>query len=123
KSSSFGRNKGVSGMSSGKNNSSKKAPVQEIKKKSLVEKPVLASSYNQNFRPKVLDDQVMHDKEECVLENIEEEYNIQTLMVEDSFNADLRKKEMECLIAYEDALKDEESMLKQRAKVDWLSEG
>nr|GFD02945.1 hypothetical protein [Tanacetum cinerariifolium] len=60
---------------SGKNNSSKKAPVQEIKKKSLVEKPVLASSYNQNFRPKVLDDQVMHDKEECVLENIEEEYN------------------------------------------------
>nr|GFC88588.1 hypothetical protein [Tanacetum cinerariifolium] len=43
--------------------------------------------------------------------------------VEDSFNADLRKKEMECLIAYKDALKDEESMLKQRAKVDWLSEG
>nr|GFD20239.1 hypothetical protein [Tanacetum cinerariifolium] len=48
---------------------------------------------------------------------------VQTLMVEDSFNADLRKKEMECLIAYKDALKDEESMLKQRAKVDWLSEG
>nr|GEZ62090.1 hypothetical protein [Tanacetum cinerariifolium] len=69
KSSSFGRNKGVSWMSSGKNNSSKKAPVQEIKKKSLVEKPVLASSYNQNFRPKVL------DREECVLEDMEEEYN------------------------------------------------
>nr|GFD44060.1 RNA-directed DNA polymerase, eukaryota, reverse transcriptase zinc-binding domain protein [Tanacetum cinerariifolium] len=38
----------------GKNNSGKKNPVQEIKKKSLVEKPVLAFSYNQNFRPKVL---------------------------------------------------------------------
>nr|GFB38898.1 hypothetical protein [Tanacetum cinerariifolium] len=48
---------------------------------------------------------------------------VQTLMVEDSFNVDLRKKEMECLIAYKDALKDDESMLKQRAKVDWLSEG
>nr|GFC84955.1 hypothetical protein [Tanacetum cinerariifolium] len=54
KGSSFGRNKGVSGMFSGKDNTGKKAPVQEIKKKSLVEKPVLASSYNQNFRPKVL---------------------------------------------------------------------
>nr|GFA28005.1 hypothetical protein [Tanacetum cinerariifolium] len=102
KGSSFGRNKGVSGMSSGKDNAGKKAPVQEIKKKSLVEKPVLASSYNQNFRPKVLvrgsgfavagmsslkedvpvrnsfqvfDDQVMQDKEECVLEDMEEEYN------------------------------------------------
>nr|GFB19818.1 hypothetical protein [Tanacetum cinerariifolium] len=53
KSSSFRRNKGVSRMSSRKNNSGKKAPVQEIKK-SLVEKPVLASLYNQNFRPKVL---------------------------------------------------------------------
>nr|GFA02851.1 hypothetical protein [Tanacetum cinerariifolium] len=69
KSSSFGRNKGVNGMSSGKNNFGKKAPVQEIKKKTLVEKPVLASSYNHNFRPKVL------DKEECVLEDMEEEYN------------------------------------------------
>nr|GEU46701.1 hypothetical protein [Tanacetum cinerariifolium] len=54
KGSSFRRNNGVSGMSSGKNNSGKKAPVQEIKKKSLVVKPVLAFSYNQNFRPKVL---------------------------------------------------------------------
>nr|GEZ90742.1 hypothetical protein [Tanacetum cinerariifolium] len=48
---------------------------------------------------------------------------VQTLMVAGSFNAELRKKEIECLIAYKDALKDEESMLKQRANVDWLSEG
>ncbi|GJV33900.1 RNA-directed DNA polymerase, eukaryota, reverse transcriptase zinc-binding domain protein [Tanacetum coccineum] len=72
------------------------------KKDPIVVKPVLASSYNQNFRPKVLvrgsgsvcmdkssvvedvpvknsfqvlDDQIMKDKEECVLESMEEEYN------------------------------------------------
>ncbi|GKB51609.1 RNA-directed DNA polymerase, eukaryota, reverse transcriptase zinc-binding domain protein [Tanacetum coccineum] len=90
------------GVQGGKYNSSKKAIVQEVKKKPLIEKPVLASVYNQDFRPKVLvrgssstiagmnscnedvpvknsfqvlDDQVMKDKEECVLENMEEEYN------------------------------------------------
>nr|GEZ01831.1 hypothetical protein [Tanacetum cinerariifolium] len=282
KSSSFGRNKGVSWMSSGKNNFGKKAPVQEIKKKSLVEKPVLASSYNQNFKSKVLvrgsgsavagfgrssyagqrgiasgrkdlwkelgchslvvkdepwlllgdfnvildpsersagsscftsgmvdfrdclgvigvEDLVMsglrytwnkslrctngllkkldrvmcngHFVEKFVNSNaqflpfvasdrtpavieipvmsrakprafkfvnfhadkkeflpiVKEVWDKQipghAMFSVDSFNADLRKKEMECLIAYKDALKDEESMLKQRAKVDWLSEG
>ncbi|GKA11702.1 RNA-directed DNA polymerase, eukaryota, reverse transcriptase zinc-binding domain protein [Tanacetum coccineum] len=71
------------------------------KKDPIVVKHVLASSYNQNFRPKVLvrgsgsvntdkssvvkdvpvknsfqvlDDQIMKDKEECVLESIDEEY-------------------------------------------------
>ncbi|GKA95672.1 RNA-directed DNA polymerase, eukaryota, reverse transcriptase zinc-binding domain protein [Tanacetum coccineum] len=57
-----GGNNGVSGMSGGKYNSSKKAIVQEVKKKLLVEKHVL-------------DDQVMKDKEECVLETMKEEYN------------------------------------------------
>ncbi|GJY28292.1 hypothetical protein Tco_0404059 [Tanacetum coccineum] len=47
-------NNGVSGMSGGKYNSSKKAIIQEVKKKPLVEKPMLASVYNQDFRPKVL---------------------------------------------------------------------
>ncbi|GKF77988.1 hypothetical protein Tco_0230458, partial [Tanacetum coccineum] len=37
-----------------KNTIGAKAPVHEVKKKSLVEKPVLASTYNQDFRPKVL---------------------------------------------------------------------
>ncbi|GKA11701.1 RNA-directed DNA polymerase, eukaryota, reverse transcriptase zinc-binding domain protein, partial [Tanacetum coccineum] len=48
---------------------------------------------------------------------------VQTLMVNDSHNSVLREKEIDCLKAYKDAMKDEESMLKQRAKVEWLSEG
>nr|GEU94101.1 60S ribosomal protein L27-like [Tanacetum cinerariifolium] len=65
------------GMSNKKNNIGNKAPVQEIKKKSLVVKPVLASAYYQDFRPKVsvLDDEIMKEQKECVLETMEEEYN------------------------------------------------
>ncbi|GKE06544.1 RNA-directed DNA polymerase, eukaryota, reverse transcriptase zinc-binding domain protein [Tanacetum coccineum] len=99
-------NNGINRMSSGKNIIGNKAPVQEVKKKSLVEKPVLATTYNQDFRPKVLvrgsgsavagmsslsedvpvknsfqvlDDEVMKDQEECVLETMEEEYNSEIL--------------------------------------------
>ncbi|GKE79310.1 hypothetical protein Tco_1545430, partial [Tanacetum coccineum] len=39
------------------------------------------------------------------------------MMVNDSHNADLRVKEIDGLKAYKDAVKDEELMLKQRAKV------
>ncbi|GJX80090.1 RNA-directed DNA polymerase, eukaryota, reverse transcriptase zinc-binding domain protein [Tanacetum coccineum] len=94
-------NNGINRMSSGKNTISNKAHVQEVKKMSLVEKPDLATTYNQDFRPKVLvhgsgsaiagmsslsedvpvknsfqvlDDEVMKDQEECVLETMEEEY-------------------------------------------------
>ncbi|GKE47255.1 hypothetical protein Tco_1478513 [Tanacetum coccineum] len=48
---------------------------------------------------------------------------VQTLMVNDSHNSVLMEKEIACLKAYKVAMKDEESMLKQRAKVEWLSEG
>ncbi|GJT77731.1 putative RNA-directed DNA polymerase [Tanacetum coccineum] len=48
---------------------------------------------------------------------------VQANMVNDSHNANLRTKEMDCLKAYNDAVRDEELMLKQRAKVEWLSEG
>nr|GEX71961.1 hypothetical protein [Tanacetum cinerariifolium] len=48
---------------------------------------------------------------------------VQTLMVNDSHNLVLREKVMACPKEYKDAMKNEESMLKQRAKVEWLSEG
>ncbi|GKG20209.1 hypothetical protein Tco_0380010, partial [Tanacetum coccineum] len=51
-----------------------KAAVQEVKKKSLVEKPDLAD-LKCWFEVRVLDDEVMKDQEECVLETMEEEYN------------------------------------------------
>ncbi|GJV61882.1 hypothetical protein Tco_1467982 [Tanacetum coccineum] len=47
---------------------------------------------------------------------------IQTAMVNDSHNVDLRFEEVVYLNAYKEAIKDEEIMLKQRAKVTWLSE-
>ncbi|GJX80091.1 RNA-directed DNA polymerase, eukaryota, reverse transcriptase zinc-binding domain protein [Tanacetum coccineum] len=58
-----------------------------------------------------------------VLDSRHELERVQAMMVDDSFNPVLRKKETECLRAYKDAMRDEESMLKQRAKVSWLSEG
>ncbi|GJZ09506.1 RNA-directed DNA polymerase, eukaryota, reverse transcriptase zinc-binding domain protein [Tanacetum coccineum] len=47
---------------------------------------------------------------------------IQTAMVNDSHNADLRFEEVVYLNAYKETVKDEEIILKQRAKVTWLSE-
>ncbi|GKA29389.1 reverse transcriptase domain-containing protein, partial [Tanacetum coccineum] len=43
-------------------------------------------------------------------------------MVNDSHNEDLWSKELRCLIAYNKAARDEELLLKQRAKVEWVSE-
>ncbi|GJV39587.1 RNA-directed DNA polymerase, eukaryota, reverse transcriptase zinc-binding domain protein [Tanacetum coccineum] len=48
---------------------------------------------------------------------------IQVAMVNDSHNEDLRSEELRCLIAYNKAVRDEELLLKQRAKLEWLSEG
>ncbi|GJW75105.1 hypothetical protein Tco_0134475 [Tanacetum coccineum] len=72
KSSSNAGNNGINRMSSGKNTIGNKAAVQEVKKKSLVEKPDLADL---KCWFEVLDDEVMKDQEECVLETMEEEYN------------------------------------------------
>ncbi|GKA15218.1 reverse transcriptase domain-containing protein [Tanacetum coccineum] len=48
---------------------------------------------------------------------------IQSESVEDSFKSDLRYEEMVFLNAYKEAVKDKEVMLKQKAKVVWLSAG
>ncbi|GJX87408.1 hypothetical protein Tco_0339422 [Tanacetum coccineum] len=48
---------------------------------------------------------------------------VQSMMVNDSHNSALRKRETVCVNSYKDALRDEESMLKQRAKMELLSEG
>nr|GEU87601.1 hypothetical protein [Tanacetum cinerariifolium] len=58
-----------------------------------------------------------------VAESRHESERVQTMKVDDSHNSVLRNKEIECLKMYKDAMRDEESMLKQRAKVTWLSEG
>lgn len=48
---------------------------------------------------------------------------VQVAIVDDPHNEALRKAELACLKAYQTALNDEESFLKQKSKVDWLSEG
>nr|GEY71149.1 integrase, catalytic region, zinc finger, CCHC-type, peptidase aspartic, catalytic [Tanacetum cinerariifolium] len=48
---------------------------------------------------------------------------VHTTIVNDSHNADLRLEEIVYFNAYNDVVKDKESMLKQRAKISWLSEG
>ena len=53
----------------------------------------------------------------------EELGRVQTAMVNDSHNAQFRHEEMVYLNAYTEAVKDEELMPKQRAKVTWLCEG
>ncbi|GKB70529.1 putative RNA-directed DNA polymerase, eukaryota, reverse transcriptase zinc-binding domain protein, partial [Tanacetum coccineum] len=58
-----------------------------------------------------------------VVESRHELERVQAMMVDDSHNFVLRNKEIECLKVYKDAMRDEESMVKQRAKVSWLSEG
>ncbi|GJV33899.1 RNA-directed DNA polymerase, eukaryota, reverse transcriptase zinc-binding domain protein [Tanacetum coccineum] len=58
-----------------------------------------------------------------VVESRHELERVQAMMVDDSHNSVLRNKEIECLKVYKEAMRDEESMLKQRAKVSWLSEG
>ncbi|GKD06511.1 hypothetical protein Tco_1181485, partial [Tanacetum coccineum] len=58
-----------------------------------------------------------------VAESRHELERVQAMMVDDSHNSVLRNKEIECLKVYKEAMRDEESMLKQRAKVSWLSEG
>ncbi|GJT81127.1 RNA-directed DNA polymerase, eukaryota, reverse transcriptase zinc-binding domain protein [Tanacetum coccineum] len=58
-----------------------------------------------------------------VVESRHELERVQAMMVDDSHNFVLWNKEFECLKVYKDAMRDEESMLKQRAKVSWLSEG
>ncbi|GKB51608.1 RNA-directed DNA polymerase, eukaryota, reverse transcriptase zinc-binding domain protein [Tanacetum coccineum] len=58
-----------------------------------------------------------------VVESRHELERVQAMMVDDSHNFVLRNKEFECLKVYKDDMRDEESMLKQRAKVSWLSEG
>nr|GFA72694.1 hypothetical protein [Tanacetum cinerariifolium] len=58
------RNNGVKGMSNGKNNIGNKAHVQEVKKKSLVMKPVLASTLDPSYEDDgvATDDGVMAKK-------------------------------------------------------------
>ncbi|GKC68140.1 RNA-directed DNA polymerase, eukaryota, reverse transcriptase zinc-binding domain protein, partial [Tanacetum coccineum] len=58
-----------------------------------------------------------------VLDSRHELERVQAMIVNDSFNLVLREKETECFRAYKDAMRDEKSMLKQRAKVSWLSKG
>ncbi|GJU16783.1 RNA-directed DNA polymerase, eukaryota, reverse transcriptase zinc-binding domain protein [Tanacetum coccineum] len=94
-------NANKNGKSGVMNRSISKLSVNDPFKGSLVDKPALASTYTQNFRPgvlvrgsgsanadtssfredvpvknsfQVLDDQMMKDKEECVLESMDEEY-------------------------------------------------
>ncbi|GKF29250.1 hypothetical protein Tco_0095592, partial [Tanacetum coccineum] len=58
-----------------------------------------------------------------VTESRHELEKVQAMMVDDFHNSILRNKETEGLKVYKDAMRDEESMLNQRAKVSWLSEG
>ncbi|GKE06123.1 putative RNA-directed DNA polymerase, eukaryota, reverse transcriptase zinc-binding domain protein [Tanacetum coccineum] len=49
--------------------------------------------------------------------------SIQAAMVSDPFSSDLREAELLCLKAFKEALKDEELFLRQKSKIEWLSEG
>ncbi|GJS75796.1 putative reverse transcriptase domain-containing protein [Tanacetum coccineum] len=49
--------------------------------------------------------------------------SIQAAMVSDPFSSDLREAELLCLKAFKEALKDEELFLRQKYKIEWLSEG
>ncbi|GJZ33432.1 hypothetical protein Tco_0578868 [Tanacetum coccineum] len=49
--------------------------------------------------------------------------SIQAALVEDPHSSVLSEKEVKCLKAYRAALKDEESLLKQKSKSVWLKEG
>ncbi|GJW44992.1 RNA-directed DNA polymerase, eukaryota, reverse transcriptase zinc-binding domain protein [Tanacetum coccineum] len=82
-----------------------------VSKLKLFKKPLRKLKYAQGDLAKKVSD-TRHELE-----------RIQTLMVNDSHNSVLREKEMAYLKEYKDAMKDEELMLKQRAKVEWLSEG
>ncbi|XP_071712514.1 uncharacterized protein [Rutidosis leptorrhynchoides] len=49
--------------------------------------------------------------------------NIQIEVEKNPTNGDLRKREVEILKAYNEAVKDEEVFLRQKSKVEWLNEG
>ncbi|GJS81519.1 hypothetical protein Tco_0748060 [Tanacetum coccineum] len=48
---------------------------------------------------------------------------IQTLLDKDPFNYILREKEATCVVAFNQAILEEERFLKQKAKIHWLKEG
>nr|GFA46096.1 hypothetical protein [Tanacetum cinerariifolium] len=48
---------------------------------------------------------------------------IQSAMVSNPFSSDLREAKLSCLKAYKEALMDEELFLRQKPKIEWLSEG
>ncbi|GJU35720.1 RNA-directed DNA polymerase, eukaryota, reverse transcriptase zinc-binding domain protein, partial [Tanacetum coccineum] len=49
--------------------------------------------------------------------------SIQAAMVSNPHSNELRESELSCLKAYKVALKDEELFLRQKSKIEWLSEG
>nr|GEZ49693.1 hypothetical protein [Tanacetum cinerariifolium] len=48
---------------------------------------------------------------------------IQSTMVSKPFSSDLREAKLSCLKAFKEALKDEELFLRQKSKIEWLSDG
>ncbi|GKE37207.1 putative reverse transcriptase domain-containing protein, partial [Tanacetum coccineum] len=55
--------------------------------------------------------------------SIQELSSIQSAMVSNPHSNELRESELSCLKAYKVALKDEELFLRQKSKIEWLSEG